>query len=103
MTLLNVPMIKKADILKALATLPTNKRVLGNVSGSAINLVVNEVSIPNIGYSIEFYNGGLTIEKFSREPYATHNIMTGYERISTKNRDMIRQHLITTYFPELAY
>jgi hypothetical protein len=95
--------LNKADVLKALDSLPVAKKSLGQIHGSSITLIVNDASDNNIGFDVTFSMGKLTIIRFMREPYRQSEITSGYENISLKNQDLIRRHLIATYFPELAY
>ena len=95
--------LKKADVTQALNSLPVAKKALGNVRGSTITLIVNDASDNNIGFDVTFSMGKLTIIRFMREPYRQVEITSGYENISLKNQDLIRRHLIASYFPELVY
>jgi hypothetical protein len=95
--------MKKSDIQKVLAILPARDRTIGQVRGSTITLIVSDPNDANIGYDVSLSGGQLKVIRFRAEPYYTTELMTGYELISAKSQDMIRQHLISTYFPELSY
>lgn len=93
--------MKLKELESALNLLPKNKPVLKDIKGSYITLIINETD--NVGYDVKFDYKSLSITKFKREPYKTHDLLTGYEKLTIKQSTFIRHYLLINYFPELEY
>jgi len=95
--------MKIQEIKDKLNLVPKTTPQISDLRGSYINIIVNSENDNNIGFSIVLTNDGLVISKFMREPYRSYNIMTGYEKLTIKQRDYIRKYLIETYLPQFEY
>lgn len=93
--------MRMSEIQTVLDLLPTCKPVIKSNKGAMFCFIVNETD--NVGYDVTLDSSGFSVVNFKREQYSTFVLISDRESLTTKQRDAIRSHIITKYFPELDY
>jgi hypothetical protein len=94
--------MKKADIVQNLNQLDSFPNLTFKWYKSPINFGFILRSPCDLkGVDVQFSHYGLKITKFLIEPYKTFDIMTGYEKLTLKQRDFISDALLTKYFDNI--
>lgn len=90
--------MKMSEVKSALTVPFTNYDVaMKDVKGTYINVIIKTRDNAQ-GLHITSTHNSLSVVHFKVEPYRSKDVMTGYERLTQRQLQLVRDHMINEYF-----